>query len=162
MQLAVSVALIVAAVGIVPPDAGRPRVAHEIETIPMAWRVDQRSLRAPVRKSCGVVSRGGNVTARLAAARADGTPVWSVRVGYDNAPGSVRYLRIDRAYFTSDQESFRGREAAEIVARLKAPGVFAFEWAARANHAKRGGLFATGDFAAKAAMCERWMGGTRA
>ncbi|MFQ5466530.1 MAG: hypothetical protein ACE5DS_00180 [Kiloniellaceae bacterium] len=162
MQLAVSVALIVAAVGIVPPGAGWPRVAHEIAAIPMTWRVDQRPPRVPEHKSCGVVSRGGNVTARLTAAGAGGPPVWSVRVGYHNSPNSLRYLRVGRAYFTSDQESFRGREAAEIVTRLKAPGVVAFEWAARPSHAKRGGLFATGDFAAKAAMCERWMGGTRA
>ena len=53
---------------------------------------------------------------------------------------------------------FRGAEAEEIVRVLKSPGEFAFEWAKRPDGAKRGGLYGTGDFAAKAATCERWVG----
>ena len=54
-----------------------------------------------------------------------------------------------------------GGDAAEIVALLKTPGEVVFEWGKRPDYSKRGGLFATGDFAAKAAQCERWIGETR-
>lgn len=109
-----------------------------------------------------MISRGGDVVARLRELRQGPPPAWSVVVGFDNQPGSLRYLRINDSYFTSDAPSFHGSEADAIVALLGTPGVFTFEWAQRPDYAKRQGLFGTGDFAANAAACEDWMKGTRA
>ncbi len=127
----------------------------------MSWAVEQGIDSATGDRFCLVVSRGRNVTARLTQESGAGTAAWTVIVGHNNSPGSLRYLRIGKAYYTSDRPSFRGGEAKEIMGRLRSPGEFAFEWAQRPNHAKRGGLFETGNFAAKAAECERWIRGTR-
>jgi hypothetical protein len=86
---------------------------------------------------------------------------WAVRVGVDNQPGSLRYLRIGKRIFQTDKARFEGAEAAEIVARLKRPNEFVLEWAARPGGAKRGGLYETGNFAAQAVACETWMTGRR-
>ncbi len=135
--------------------------ARQVATIPMSWAVEQDVDSATGDRICLVVSRGRDVTARLAQENGARTAVWTVIVGHDNSPASLRYLRIGKLYYTSDQPSFHGREAKEIVERLRSPGEFAFEWAQRPNHAKRGGLFGTGNFAAKAAVCESWIRGTR-
>ncbi len=135
--------------------------AHQIATMPMSWTLEQVIDSGTGDRYCLVVSHGRDVTARLAWTSGAGTAAWSVIVGYDNSPGSLRYLRIGEAYYTSDRPSFRGHEAKEIMARLKSPGEFVFEWARGPNQAKRGGLFGTGDFAAKAAECESWIHGTR-
>ena len=132
-----------------------------VTAIPMTWYITRDMDPEAGQRSCAVTSLGRDVTARLTEAPEVDKPAWSVRVGFDNQPGSLRYLRINDAYYTTDQESFTGAEAEEIVRRLKSPGEFAFEWAKRPDHAKRPGLFGTGDFAAKAAECERWIAGTR-
>ncbi len=132
-----------------------------VAAIPMTWYVARDAGGGAGQKNCAVISLGNDVTAQLDEAPEAGKPVWSVRVGFDNHPGSLRYLRINEAYYTTDQESFTGAEAEEIVQHLKSPGEFAFEWAKGPEHAKRPGLFGTGDFAAKAAECERWISGTR-
>jgi hypothetical protein len=129
--------------------------------VSMVWRIDRHTDDGSGAKSCMVASWGRDVTARLSKPPGAKAATWSVRVGYDNQPGSLRYLRIERKIYTTDANRFLGREAEEIVARLKAPGEFAFEWAARPDFAKRQGLFETGDFAAKAAECERWIGEIR-
>ncbi len=134
---------------------------QQAAAIPTAWRVERTSEPAPGGPSCALVSSFGDVTARLATEPGAETVSWTVAVGFDNAPGSLRYLRINRAIYTTAGERFRGAEAAAIVARLKAPGEFAFEWAKRPDSAKQQGLFGTGDFAAKAAACERWLKGPR-
>ena len=135
---------------------------QQVAAIPTAWRVERTSDPSSGARSCALVSSFGDVTARLGREPGAETASWSVAVGFDNAPGSLRYLRIDKAVYTTAEERFRGAEAAEIVARLKAPGAFAFEWAKRPDFAKQQGLFGTGDFAAKAAACERWLEGPRA
>jgi hypothetical protein len=135
--------------------------AQQTAEIPMSWTVQQRIDPATESRTCLVVSRGRDVTARLARERGAKTAAWAVIVGYGNSPGSLRYLRIGKAVYTSDEPSFRGNVAAKIVERLKSPGEFVFEWAQAPNHAKRGGLYETGDFAAKAAKCEGWLRGTR-
>jgi hypothetical protein len=140
-----------------PPETGKANILRQVGAIPMTWRIRWESGAAPGHKSCFIISRGGDVTVRLFKQGQTTTPIWSVRVGFDNQPGSLRYLRINKRYFQTDQQSFRGAEAGEIVALLKTPGVFAFEWAQRSDHAKRPGLFGTGDFASKAAACERWL-----
>lgn len=127
--------------------------------IPMAWRIERESDAALGHNSCVLASRGGDVVAHLFKARGANTATWSVRVGSNNQPGSVRYLRINTRIFQTDQPSFSGNQAMEIVRLLKSPGEFAFEWAERPDFAKRAGLFGTGDFAAKAAACERWIFG---
>ncbi len=135
--------------------------ARQIVKIPMSWAVEHGIDSATGDRICLVVSRGRDVTARLAQESGARTATWTVIVGHDNSPGSLRYLRIGKAYYTSDRPSFRGGEAKEIMGRLRSPGEFAFEWAQRPDHAKRQGLFGTGDFAAKTAKCERWIRGTR-
>jgi len=139
--------------------ASAPR---RVAAVPMVWHVERLAGSASDHRSCSVISRGGEVTARLLETGQVQPPAWSVVVGFDNQPGSLRYLRINDSYFTSDEPLFHGAEAEAIVALLKSPGEFAFEWAQRPDYAKRLGLFGTGNFAVKAAECEDWMKGTRA
>jgi len=129
--------------------------------IPMSWTVEHRTDSASGSRICAVASHGGDVTARLIQEVAVTAAAWTVTVGRGNAPDSLRYIRIGKAYYTSDRPSFGGDEAEEIVARLKSPGEFAFEWAQAPDFGKRQGLYGTGNFAAKAAQCEQWIGGTR-
>jgi len=134
---------------------------RKIAAIPMAWAVEQTADPKTGDRVCLVASPGRDVTARLTQDSGAETATWTVIVGHDNSPGSLRYLRIGKAYYTSDQPSFQLGEAREIMALLRSPGELVFEWAQAPDHAKRGGLFGTGDFAAKAAKCEDWIGGTR-
>ncbi len=129
----------------------------QIDVIAMAWRVDRETDVASGDRSCFLTSWGGDVIVRLHKPRQAKAATWSVMIGADSQPGSVRYLRINRKYFTTAEQGFRGTEADEIVQLLKSPGEFAFEWAKWPDHSKQGGLFGTGDFAAKAAECERWV-----
>lgn len=144
------------------PGSDRPAVLRQAAAIPTSWRIQRELDLDSGRRSCALVSHGGDVTARLAQRRSPDSPAWSVLVGYDNQPGSLRYLRINRVIHTTAETGFDGAEAAEIVEELKSPGEFAFEWAKRPDFAKRLGLYGTGDFAAKAAVCEDWIEGTRA
>lgn len=150
---------VVAATVMALPGAGEAGLMRQIDAIPMIWRIDREIGSASGHKSCFVVSLGRDVIVRLFK-ETHARTTWTVRVGFDNQPGSIRYLRINKRYFQTDQPSFRGAEAEEIVAFLKLPGEFAFEWAQRPNDAKRPGLFGTGNFAAKLAECERWITGT--
>ncbi len=161
MRLILAVLALVAAAATALPDGDRAGLLRQIAAIPMAWRIERVADPASGDRSCLVISMGGDLRARLSEEGRAKAAVWSLRVGFDNQPGSLRYLRIGKRYFQSAEESFRGAEAEEIVARLKSPGEFVFEWAQRPGHAKRGGLYGTGDFAAKAAACEAWMKGTR-
>ena len=161
MRLILAVLPLVAAAATALPDGDRAGLLRQIAGIPMAWRIERHAGSASGDKSCFVISSGGEVSARLFKERRAKAATWSLRVGFDNQPGSLRYLRINKRYFQTAEESFRGAEAEEIVERLKSPGEFVFEWAQRPDDAKRGGLYGTGDFAAKAAACEAWMKGTR-
>jgi hypothetical protein len=138
-------------------DPHEAALLREIDVIAMTWRVVRESDSASGARICTLISWGRDVSLRLHKPNRAKAPVWSVTVGFDNQPGSVRYIRINRKYFTTAEQAFRGAEAEEIVQLLKSPGVFAFEWAKRPDHAKRQGLFGTGDFAAKAAACEGWV-----
>lgn len=129
--------------------------------LPMAWRIEREAGSGPDERACTVVSMTGEVRARLAEPDEGGAAAWVVRVGVDNQPGSLRYLRVGKRIFQTDQERFDGAEAAEMVARLKRPGVFVLEWAAQPEGAKRGGLYQTGNFAEQAETCETWMQGKR-
>ena len=161
MQLALAVMAIVATTVPGPPDTDEARALRQIDAIAMAWRIDREIGAASGDKICLVISLGRDVIARLSKEPRAKTAAWSVTIGFDNQPGSLRYLRINKTIFQTDKDSFRGTEAKEIVALLKSPGEFAFEWAKRPDYAKRPGLFGNGDFAAKAAECDRWMTGTR-
>jgi len=148
-----------------------------VAALPMAWRVAREPGDGPGGRACAVISLGGELRARLAEPEAGGpgepeggspgepedgrTAAWAVRVGVGNQPGSLRYLRIGTRIFQTDRARFEGAEAAEIVARLKRPGVFVLEWAARPDGAKRGGLYETGNFAERAQACETWIAGRR-
>lgn len=132
---------------------------RRVGAIPMIWRIEREAGPGLLRESCAVVSRGGDLTVRLSRDRAAVGAAWSVVVGFDNQPGSTRYVRVNKQYYTSDQREFSGAEASEIVALLKAPGEFAFEWAKAPNFEKRQGLYGNGDFRTKAAECERWVQG---
>ncbi len=136
-----------------------------VAALPMAWRVERVLGEGAAGRVCVVATLTGEVRARLAEPEDGGPgesePVWTVGVGVDNQPGSLRYLRLGKLIFQTDREHFDGAEAAEIVARLKLPGEFVLEWAARPGDAKRGGLYETGNFAAQAESCEIWIAGRR-
>ncbi len=153
MQLILAVLPIIAAAATALPDGARAGLLRQTAGVPMAWRIERVTDPASGDKSCSVISMGGDLRARLFKERRAKSAAWSLRVGFANQPGSLRYLRIGKRYFQS---------AEEIVERLKSPGEFVFEWAQRPDYAKRGGLYGTGDFASKAAACEAWVGGTRA
>ena len=84
----------------------------------MSWTVEQSIDSGTGDRICLVVSRGRDVTARLAQESGARTAAWTVIVGHDNSPGSLRYLRIGKAYYTSDRPSFRDSEAKEIVGQV--------------------------------------------
>ena len=132
-----------------------------VVALPMAWRVERDPGDGPGTRACAVVALTGEVRARLAEPEDGSAADWAVRVGVDNQPGSLRYLRIGKRIFQTAQERFEGDEAAEIVARLKLPGDFVLEWAASPGGAKRGGLYQVGNFAAQAEACEIWLAGRR-
>jgi len=142
-------------------DNDRASPLRHIAAAPMTWRIDREAGSESGHENCFVFSRGGDVIARLSRARQAKTTTWSVLIGFDNQPGSLRYVRINKKYYTTDEQSFRGPEADEIVGLLKSPGELAFEWFKSPDYSKRQGLFGTGDFAGKAAECERWMDGLR-
>ncbi len=133
-----------------------------VAALPMAWRVARELGVGTTGRACAVVSLGGELRARLAEQGQNKTAAWAVHVGVGNQPGSLRYLRVGKRIFQTAEARFEGAEAAEIVARLKVPGEFVLEWAARPDGAKRGGLYATGNFAERAETCETWMTGRRA
>ncbi len=128
-----------------------------VAALPMAWRVEREQGDGPGGRSCSVVALTGELRARLA----EPDLAWSVRVGVGNQPGSLRYLRVGKRIFQTAEPHFDCAQAAEIVARLKLPEVFVLEWAAGSEGAKRGGLYATGNFAERAETCETWMTGRR-
>ena len=129
--------------------------------LPMAWRVERVPGDRPGARACVVIGLTGALRARLAEPEAGGTAAWTVRVGVGNQPGSLRYLRLGKRIFQTAEARFDGAEATEIVARLKRPGEFVLEWAAGPDGAKRGGLYATGNFAEQAETCETWITGRR-
>ena len=158
-QLVLAVMVLVAPAAL--PDVDGADSLHRVRGIPMAWRIDREIDPVSGDRICTVVSLGGDVSARLLKKRQAKAVGWSVRVGWDNQPGSLRYLRVNKRYFQTDEQDFRGAEADGIVALLKSPGEFAFEWEQRPDRAKRPGLFGTGDFATRAAECEDWIAGTQ-
>ena len=128
--------------------------------LPMAWRMEQASDPDTGARHCAVVTLGRNVMAVLSRGGEAGAAVWAVTVGAGNEPNSIRYLRVDDAIFQTTEPAFLGAEADDIVTRLKRAGEFAFEWARAPGHTKQPGLFGAGNFAARAADCEAWVGGT--
>ncbi len=132
-----------------------------VAALPMAWRVERELGDGSGGRACAVVSLGGELRARLAEQGQNKTAAWAVHVGVGNQPGSLRYLRVGKRIFQTAEARFEGPEAAEIVARLKVPGEFVLEWAASPGGAKRGGRYATGNFAEPAEFCETWMTGRR-
>ena len=132
-----------------------------VAALPMVWRIERAEGRTQVERQCFVVSLGDDLVLRLAFEPGRRQAVWSVSLGYDNARDSLRYLRVNKRIFTTAEARFEGRQARAIVAGLSGPGEFAFEWAWGPGYLKRQGLFGTGDFAAKAAACEAWLGGSR-
>lgn len=131
------------------------------DAIPMSWQVERGGDRASVARHCTATTAGRDVTVRLETGGQQSLARWSVRIGAAPQPGSLRYLRVGKRIFQTDHDDFQGAEADEIVARLKEPGVFVFEWFAGPEHIKHGGLFSTGDFALAAHTCEDWVLGRR-
>ena len=146
------------AIGPLPDRANQP---WSVGALPMAWRVERQTLFGSGGKACVVVSIRKNVTVRFFKKQTAARTSVSVRIGFDNQPASLRYLRVNRKVFQSDKSSFVGSVANDIVEQLKLPGVFAFEWAKRPDFGKRQGLFGTGDFAARAEECLSWLAGKR-
>ena len=116
--------------------------------ISMSWRLESMVDANSGEKICRVISLGDDVTARLNENPDGVEAAWSVMVGVDNQPGSVRYLRINRKIFQTAEPSFVGDDAADIVALLKDPGDFVYEWIKGPEETKRGALYSIGDFAA--------------
>ncbi len=162
MQLGLTIVAVVVVIGMELPEFASASSFVRASAVPMSWHRERRMNLASGDRSCFVISRGGEVSASLLRERQAKTATWSVRVGIDNQPGSVRYLRINKRYFQTIHQSFRGSDAVEIVELLRSPGEFAFEWGQQPDYRKRGGLFRTGDFSARAAECERWVYGTPA
>ncbi|MEE8203500.1 MAG: hypothetical protein V3R74_07055, partial [Alphaproteobacteria bacterium] len=99
MQLVLAIVPVVATAAMAPPDADRAGSLRHIDAIEMIWRVEREIDPASGRKSCFVVSLGRDVVVRLSKERQAKTATWSVFVGFDNQPGSIRYLRINRRIF---------------------------------------------------------------
>ena len=154
-RLVLALMLGVASPAMAPADGPAASLPRSVAAIAMTWRID-REVGADDR-SCFLIARGGDVVVRLYLGRDAAAAVWSVLVGFESQPGTVRYLRINKTYFTTAEAGFRDAEAETIVGLLKAPGEFAFEWFKWPNAAKQVGLYGTGDFAAKAAACEAWI-----
>ncbi len=152
---------LVLALPTVQPMADGARQPTSAAALSMAWRIERGTDLTSGSKTCSVVSLGENVTVRFFRKPVSGPSSVSVSIGFNNQPGSLRYLRIGRKIFQTDQKSFNGPVAADIVKRLKLPGELAFEWARRPDYAKRQGLFGTGDFGARADECRRWLDDTR-
>ena len=153
-RVALAAALLVAALLYQAP--------HAAAMIAMSWTLESKVDPATGDKSCLITSLGGDITARMSLDSQEYTTIWSVMIGFDNQPGSVRYLRIDGEVFQNAEASFQGDVADDIVARLitPIPGLFVFEWIKGPNEVKRGGLYAAGNFAAKASLCEAWLWGS--
>lgn len=130
--------------------------------IAMSWTLESKVDPATGGKSCTISSLGGDITAHLSLDPQNKTAIWTVMIGFDNQPGSVRYLRIDGKPFQTAEVSFQGPEADDIVARLitPTPGLFFFEWIKGPNEIERGGLYSAGNFAARASLCEAWLSAT--
>lgn len=126
----------------------------------MAWRVESMTDKDSGAKTCRIISLGDDVTASLSQDQQDGEAAWTVLIGFDNQPDSLRYFRVNWKIFQTAEPRFQGDDAAAIIALLKEPGEFVFEWIKGPNETKRGALFGVGDFAAKAALCEAWLSGT--
>ncbi len=145
----------------VQPMANAANQPTSTKALSMAWRIERRTDLASGDKTCTVLSIGKSVVVRFIRQPVTGRSSVSVWIGSNNQPGSLRYLRIGRKIFQTDQDRFIGPEAADIVKRLKLPGELAFEWARRPDYAKRQGLFGTGDFGARADECLHWLDDTR-
>lgn len=132
-----------------------------VRALPMIWQIERGSNLKTGDKTCRIFSLGKNVSVLFRKTGAAARPLVSVKVGFDNQPASLRYLRVNRKIFQTEQDTFVDGEAEDIVGRLQQPGEFSFEWAKRPGYAKRQGLFGTGNFAASAAHCSDWLAGTR-
>lgn len=130
---------------------------HPATALEMAWRIERVGGADATEMVCLVVSIGNDVIAQLSRRAPAEDASWAVSIGYNSPPRSLRYLRVGREVFVTDQERFHGAKANEIVGLLKQPTTFSFEWAMAPDYAKRQGLFGTGNFASKAAECERWL-----
>ncbi len=108
MRLVLAVLPLVAAAATALADGGRAGLLRQIATIPMAWRIERVADPASGDKTCLVISMGGEVRARLSEEGRAKAAAWSLSVGFDNQPGSLRYLRIGKRYFQNAEDSFRG------------------------------------------------------
>ena len=96
MQLLLAVLSVVAASVMAPPETDETDNLRQIDAISMTWRIHRETDAASGRKRCFVIARGGDVIVRLFKEPQAKTPTWSVRVGFDSQPGSLRYLRINK------------------------------------------------------------------
>ena len=91
-------------------------LSSQIDVIPMAWRVEREDDAGSGERSCFLISWGVDVIVRLHKPDATTAATWFVLVGFDNEPGSVRYLRINRKYFTTAEHQIaRPLETARFV-----------------------------------------------
>lgn len=110
-------------------------------------------------RACTVISTRGDLRTRVEQHSGLARLVMHVKVGRNNQPGSLSYLRIDRRMYQTDEERFTGAEAEDIIGRLATSDEFVVEWFRR-GFAKRGGLYRTGRFGEAMRACRAWVTGT--
>ncbi len=139
----------------------KPADIHAQSAPLAAWTVERAKLPRGG-KACVVVSTGHHVRVVLLRITAVSRTQVHVKVGFENQPGSLRYLRVGRKIFQTARDRFTGREAAYIVKQLQMSSEFAFEWFRRPDFAKQNGLYQSGEFAKGLSSCRGWIAGTDA
>jgi hypothetical protein len=71
-------------------DPHEAALSREIDVILMTWRVERERDTASGERICTQISWGRDVSLRLHKPNRAKAPVWSVTVGFDNQPRSVR------------------------------------------------------------------------
>lgn len=122
------------------------------------WTTSRETGAASGNQSCFVHSPGFDVMVHYFKHPSRAAPLLSVLVGYDNYPGSFQYLAIDGQRFSTSDESFRGNEAAEIIAAIRSGTTLAFEWSEWPNYQKHEGRVSLSGASAMLDQCEAWLG----
>jgi hypothetical protein len=99
--------------------------------------------------------RGGGDLIPLYVKSSTGESSWAVGIGGQVYPGSPLRLTIDGTSFSTQLESFVGRQANEIIAAMKSGKTARFEWAAWPERVLHKGTADLAGFRKVAEQCER-------
>lgn len=122
------------------------------------WTTSRENGEASGNQSCFVHSPGFDVMVHYFKHPSRAAPLLSVSVGYDNYPGSFQYLAVDGQRFSTSEDRFDGREAAEIIAAIRSGTTLAFEWSEWPNYQKHEGRVSLSGASARLDQCEAWLG----